>query len=340
MSSEPEKPSRPADALFNIIGGYLGTQVLYVAAKLNIFDVLRDGAKTPLEIATITASHEPSLRRLLGYLTTINILREDTDGRYATTAIGELLQSDHPQSLYSWAVLLGAPFLWRPWGELYQTIKSGEPAFDRVFGEPYFEYLGHNPEDAALFNAAMTQTSSDSYSAITEVYDFSGFTRIVDVGGGQGGLLRGILEGYPNARGVLYDQPSVVADAHEVKGSAVEDRCELVGGDMFQSVPKDGDAYIMKMIIHDWSDTEAIKILRNCRQAMSKQGKVLVVDAVLKPNNQVDGAKSADLMMLVMVTGRERTAEEFRQLYQAAGLKLTRVIPTATTHSIIEGVAI
>jgi len=313
------------------------SQVLYAAAKLALFDVLRYEPKTSQELASLTKANEPSLRRLLGYLTSVNILREDTQGRFTATELGELLQSNHPHSLYPWALLLGAPLIWKPWGELYETIKTGEPAFDRVFGEPFFQYLGHNPEDAALFNAAMTQTSSGSLSDITEVYAFSGFTKIVDVGGGRGGLLRGILERYPHIKGVLFDQPPVVADANEIKGSAVEDRCESVGGDMFQSVPMGGDAYILKMIIHDWSDEEAIEILRNCKQAMSEQGKILIVDMVLKPNNQPDPAKSPDLMMLILVTGRERTEKDFRELYEAAGLKLSRIIPTKG-QSVIVGV--
>lgn len=339
MPEETNNTPSSAELLNKMLAGYRDTQVLYVAAKLAIFDLLRDAPKTSHDLANFTQTHEPSLRRLLGYLTSINILREDIQGQFSATEVGEFLQSDHPQSLYPWALLLGAPLGWKPWGELYETIKTGEPAFDRVFGEPFFQYLGHNPEDAAIFNAAMTQTSSESLSEITEVCDFSGFTKIVDVGGGHGGLLRGILERYPHIKGVLFDQPSVVAEANEIRGSAVEDRCELVGGDMFQSVPMGGDAYIMKTIIHDWSDAKAIEILRNCKEAMIEHGKIIIVDRVLKPNNQPDPGKSADLLMLVILNGRERTEKDFQDLYEAAGLKLIRTIPTKG-QSIMEGVRI
>ncbi len=337
MSKEPENTTQPAEILNKMLGGYMQSQVLYVAAKLALFDVLRDEPKTSQELASLTKANEPSLRRLLGYLTSVNMLREDTRGRFKATEMGELLQSNHPHSLYPWALLLGAPLMWKPWGEFYETIKTGEPAFDRVFGKPFFQYLGQNPEDAALFNAAMTQTLSDSLSDITEVYDFSDFRKIVDVGGGHGVLLRGILERYPHIKGVLFDLPSVVADAKEIKGSAVEDRCEIAGGDMFQSVPMGGDAYILKRIIHGWSDKEAIEILRNCKQAMSEQGKILIVDRVLKPNNQPDPGKSPDLMMLILMTGRERTEKDFRELFEATGLRLSRIIPTKG-QSVIEGV--
>jgi hypothetical protein len=183
----------------------------------------------------------------------------------------------------------------------------------------------------------MTSASSFDLAAILNAYDFSGFTKIVDVGGGHGALLRGILERCPNAAGVLCDLPSVVAGASEIEHSSVAARCELVGTDMFQSVPAGGDAYVLKRIVHDWSDAEAARILRNCRRAIAERGRLLVIETVVKPPNQPDPAKLMDLNMLVLLTGRERTEEEFRELYTLAGFKLTRVVP-ALRLSIIEGV--
>jgi hypothetical protein len=234
---------------------------------------------------------------------------------------------------------MGEPMVWQAWGAVETAILTGEPAFNHVFGESFFAYGEHRPEEAHLFNEAMSSLSREDLPAILAAYDFSGCGTIVDVGGGQGLLLRGILERYPDTSGVLFDLPTVVKDADAFRESAVADRSQVVGGDMFRAVPSGGDTYIMKMIIHDWNDTEAIQILRNCRQAMPANGKVLVCEAVLQPSNVPDPAKWADLNMLVLVTGRERTEDEFRGLYAAAGLHLTRVIPTGGL-SILEGIPV
>ncbi|GAC1524691.1 MAG: methyltransferase [Chloroflexota bacterium] len=322
----------PEAVLYQMLGGFQVSQALSTAAKLAIFDMLRDGPKTSPELVEAVGAHAPSLRRLLRFLTTIDILTEDEQGRFAATLMGELLRSDHPQSAHPWAVLLGAPIIWQPWGDLYETVLTGQPAFERAYGEPFFTYLGHSPQDAAVFNAAMTADTS-SLSALLDGYDFSSVTRIIDVGGGQGALLRGVLERYPHTTGVLCDLPSVVMDAQVLKASAVAHRCEFIGGDMFASVPA-GDAYLLKRIIHDWSDAEAIQVLRNCRQAISDDGRLLLIERVIQPST-----RSPDLMMLILVTGRERTEEEFRDLFAAAGFRLTRVIP-GEDLSIIEGIPV
>lgn len=328
----PEDPmaAPPPGALVDqMLSGFMASQALHVAAKLAICDVLQHGAKTSDEISEAVGAHEPSLRRLLRFLRALGILVEDEQGSFAVTEAGGVLWSDHPHSLRTHALLLGARFIWRPWGALYETIMTGQPAFDHIYGEAFFEYLEHSPEEAAVFNATMTR--DNSIPAILDAYDFSGFAKIVDVGGGQGALLRGILERSPRSTGVLCDLPSVVADAHELRDSSVAARCEIFGGDMFESLPNGGDAYVMKRIIHDWSDAEATRILRNCRQAMSEQGTLLTIERIIQPSEM-----SPDLMMLILVTGRERTEEEFRELYAKAGFKVVRVIP-AGEFSLIEG---
>ena len=333
MTFSPEEPQspRPPEALLNgMLAGFMESQALHVAARLAICDVLRDGSATCGTIADAVGAHEPSLRRLLRFLVAMGILTEDGDGRFAATPLGEPLRSDHPRSLRTVALLMGAPFIWRPWGQLYEATLTGQPAFDRVYGEPFFAYLGHSPEDAAVFNELMT--SSTSVPAILGAFDFSGFMKIVDVGGGKGILLRGILERYPHATGVLCDLPSVVADAHELNASAVSARCEIVGGDMFNALPTGGDIYVLKRIVHDWSDAEAIQILRNCRQVISEHGRILLIERIIDLNDA-----SPDLMMLILVTGRERTEKEFRTLLAAASFDVGRIIP-AGEHSIIEGV--
>ena len=325
------------DALYQMAWGVRVSQALYVTAKLGILDLLCDGSKTAGEIADAIGAHEPSLRRLLRALTAIDILTTDGQGRFAATELGKLLQTDRPQSLRSNAIFAGAPFIWQAWGALDQTILTGIPAFTQVFGESFFDYVEQKPAATTLFNAAMTHSTTNDLAPLLAAYDFSTFSKIVDVGGGQGSLLRCILERYPHITGVLYDRPSVLSTADAIKNSVVAARYEFVGGDMFQSVPAGSDAYILKWIIHDWSDAEAVQILRNCRAAMRTQGKLLVVELVIKSAAGPDEAKWLDLDMLVLLTGRERTAQEFRDLYAAAGFMLTRVIP-AGKFSIIEGV--
>jgi O-methyltransferase domain/Dimerisation domain len=337
IAEEPSVAPPPGVALNQMIWGFTVSQAVYVTAKLGIVDVLRHGSASSREIAAATGASEPALRRLLRALTTVAILVEDGDGKFAATAEAELLRSDHPQSLRPWAIFMGSPFIWGPWGALDDAVVTDKPAFDQVYGEPFFTYLGHTPQDAAVFHTAMTSGSSSTLPAILQAYDFSDCTTIVDVGGGHGALLRGILERYPQATGVLFDLLPVVAEAQELKASAVAARCTFVGGDMFRSLPPGGDIYILRAILHDWSDADAIQILRNCRQAIADHGKLLVVESLLTPPNVPDIAKWLDLTMLVLLTGRERSEAGFRELYAAAGFRLTRIIPSGGP-AIIEGV--
>jgi O-methyltransferase domain len=214
---------------------------------------------------------------------------------------------------------------------------TGRPAFDRVHGAAIADYLLAHPDQAEIVNAAMTALSSNELAEILAAFDFSRFARIVDVGGGHGMLLHGILSANPRLRGVLADQPSVVASATALRTGPVADRCEIVGIDFFQAVPEGADAYIAKSVIHDWNDSDAIKILKNCWRAISRDGTMLLIERILKPANQPDPAKFVDLAMLVLASGgRERTEAEFRALLGEAGFSLIRVIPTAGALSIIQ----
>ncbi len=339
---EPEEPraSQPQGAsLSEMIWGLAMSQALYVTAKLAIIDQLQDSALSSHELAHAVGAYEPSLRRLLHALTTIDILREDENGRFTATALGEQLHADHPQSRRAMAILMGSSFVWQSWSHLHASVMTGRPAFDLVFGEPFFEYLAHAPQDGAIFNAAMTSGSHNDVPAILAAYDFSGCTTIVDVGGGHGALLRGILEHYPHLTGILCDLPAVVAAADELRKSSVANRCEFVGTDMFESVPANGDAYILKSILHDWNDAQVLHLLRNCRRAIRDHGKLVHIGTVLKPSNEPDFGKWLDLTMLVLLPGRERTEAEFRELYAAAGFHLTQVIET-DGPIIVEGVAV
>jgi hypothetical protein len=340
-SEEPKVTPGPeeGEALERLIWGFTASQAVSVAARLGIADVLRDQPKTPGEIASALGADESAVRRLLRALTTVDLFVEDERGRFAATSIGQLLESDHPRSLRAFATCFGSPLFWRSWENLHQSILTGKPAFDQVYGQPFFEYLAHTPDAGAAFNAAITSRNRGDLPAILAAYDFSGCSKIVDVGGGQGTFLRGILERYPDATGVLFDLPSVVAEARDLKESPVAARYAIVGGDMFEAIPPGGDAYILKGILHDWADAEALGILRNCRRAIVDEGRILAADLIIAPANQPDFAKWLDLNMLVTLTGRERTETEFRDLYAAAGFRLTRIIPTAGP-ALIEGVPV
>lgn len=231
-------------------------------------------------------------------------------------------------------MMMGAHFIWKPSGELEETVRTGQPSFERIYGAPFFEYMTGHPDDAAVFNGAMS-SSPDYLTAIVGAYDFSRFERIVDVGGGRGLLLAEILAANPRLRGVLYDLPAVVADALALRQEPISQRCEIIGGDFFQGVPPGADAYIMKGIIHDWNDEAALKILKNCRHAIHSDGRLLAVESVLTPSTDPRTALM-DMLMMVLTSGRERTESEFRSLLQEAGFSIVQVI-RAEGVSVIEG---
>ena len=220
-------------------------------------------------------------------------------------------------------------------GRLCCAITSGDSAFERVHGIHMFDYLAAHPEVGKLFNQGMTSISRSDVEPFLASIDLNDARRIVDIGGGAGYLLRGILEHYPHAQGVLFDLPHVVDQATEMRASAAADRCKFVGGDMFAEVPE-GDVYLMKLILHDWNDEASVRLLRNCRAAIAPGGRLLVIDQVVAPSNKPDPAKWLDLHMMVMLGGRERTEPEFRELFAAAGFTLTSVTPCGRSF-VVEG---
>jgi hypothetical protein len=338
MSEQNTQSDLPPTAqMFQFIISLMIPQAIHVAAKLGISDIVAKEPATAADLAATTQSHAPALTRLLKFLASVGIFLEDSAGKFQQTPLSDTLRADHPQSLRGAAVLFGSRFIWEPFAELSTTIATGEPAFHRVFGASAFEYLAAHPEDAAIFNAAMTSVSSVELPSVITAYDFSEFERIVDVGGGQGALLHGILSANPKLRGLLFDLPSVVADAASLRNGSIAERCEIIGGDFFQAVPEGADAYLMRVVIHDWNDEDALKILRNCRRAIPAHGKLLLVESVLKPPNRPDPGRFNDLTMLVVAPGgHERTETEFTELLRDAGFALTRVIPATGLTSIVE----
>lgn len=323
---EPQaQPVSPSMQMMQILWpGALAAQAVHVGAKFALADLVASGPKSIEQLADATRTDRLSLGRVLRALTSLGIFVEDREGRYRQTALSETLRSDHPESMRTFAMMLGSHFVWRPCGELEETVRTGQPSFESIYGAPFFEYLARHSDDAAVFNAAMS--SSPKYlAAIVEAYDFSKFGRIVDVGGGHGLLLAAILSANPHLRGVLYDLPAVVAGASGLRQEPTKQRCEIVGGDFFQGVPPGADAYVLKGIIHDWNDQAALKILKNCRQAISPNGTLLLVETVLSPATDPAGALM-DMLMMVLTRGRERTEPEFRSLLEEAAFSMGHVI--------------
>jgi hypothetical protein len=334
---QPEKQIQGAEQMLQIIGGFWISRAVYVIAKLGIPDLLTSGPRTADELAQSTETHAPSLYRLLRALTSVGVLKSEPEGRFALTPVSQTLVTDAPGSLRWFAVSELGQEHYPAWGNLMHSVKTGEIAFDNHFGVDIWNYFQKNPEDAAVFNDSMTGVTAAANESIMSLYDFSSFNKVVDVGGGHGGLITSILKSNPQAKGVLFDAPQVVSGARsKIEAAGLGDRCETIGGNFFQSVPEGGDAYIMKWIIHDWDDEKAIHILKNIRSQIPSHGKLILVDCVVPEGDEPHFSKFIDLNMLVMTGGKERTEQEFQQLLAASGFKLLRVIPTGVPTHIVE----
>lgn len=328
----------PQAALMQLLIGYWISQPIYIAAKLGIADLLRDGPRSTDELARATDAHAESLYRILRASAAMGIFAETENSRFENTPMSQLLRSDIPGSLRGWALWSGDPWHWRAWGALMHTVKSGERAFDHVHGKTFWEYLAEDPEAADTFNGAMSGNAVQQWGAVIPAYDFSRIETLVDVGGGEGQLLATILQENPRLRGVVFDQPSVVERAAmRLEQLGLSDRCETAAGDFFDAVPAGADGYILTAIIHDWDDESARRILANVRQAIAPGGKLLVIELVVPPGNEFGFAKFADIEQLTCFAGKERTAEEYRELLASAGFALKRILPTAGPASVIEG---
>jgi hypothetical protein len=316
--------------LFRLIGGYQVSQAISVAARLRISDVLATGPMSLDELAAASGTDTRALARLMRALTALGLYTAD-GGTFANTELGAALRADAPRSAAGWARFIGTGSYWQTYAALEQSVRTGDTAFSILHGEPVWEYRARHPDEQDAFDAAMTSMADAVSSAVVAAYDFSRYGTVVDVGGGHGRLLLGILERYPTVKGVLFDQTDVVAGASA-------DRFQVVGGDFFDSVPG-GDALVLKSVIHDWADAESIAILRNCRQALRPGGRVLLVEQLLDLSPDPVRTAFSDLNMLIMTGGRERTTDEYRTLLAAAGLELVDTVATASPTFVIEAAA-
>ena len=331
----------PPIAMLQLISGFWIARCIYVTAKLGIADLLKDGPKTAAELATATGTDTPSLFRCLRALASVGVLNHDAENRFANTPVSETLRSDIRGSLRAFAMTELGEEHYPAWGELLHSVRTGEIAFNKAFGVDIWEFFAKHPDNAKIFNDAMSGMTAQANEAILSEYDFGSIGTLMDVGGGHGGLITSILQRHANMRGILFDAPQVIDGAKApVDASGVGDRCQLVGGNFFESVPSGADAIILKWIIHDWNDEQCVTILKNCHRALPEDGKLILVEAVVPATNEPHFSKFIDLNMLVMTGGRERTEEEFRALYEASGFRLTRVVPTESPFSVIEGLKV
>ena len=340
---EQQVSGPPPDAqLLQIVGGAFLSQAAYVAAKLGITDLLADGAKSIEYLSVATGTHERSLYRVLRALAAAKVFTELEDKRFANTPVSELLGSDHPRSLRDATIWMNEEPHWRVYGHLMHSVKTGETAWEHVHGEPVFQYLFQtNKELGDIFNRAVTSYSHQSIGPVLDAYDFSDVTVIADIAGGYGHLLAAVLASNPRAKGILFDLASVLEGAPSMlKSYGVPDRVEIVPGDFFREIPVRADLYILKHIIHDWDDDRNRTILENIRRNMPDHARVLIVDAVVPDPNEPHFSKIIDLEMLMAPGGVERTASEFAELLDSAGLRLNRIIPTAGPVSIVEAVKV
>ncbi|QGQ25207.1 methyltransferase [Gimesia benthica] len=322
--------------LDQMITGYWTSQAIYAAAKLGIADLLVDNPQTAAQLAAATDTNAGALYRVLRALASIGIFEENEQQEFTLTPMAEFLRSDVPGSKRALAMMSGDE-QFQCWSEIMYSVKTGKTSFDKVFGQPIFEYLSQHEDKGQIFDQAMMGIHGRETGEIMQAYDFSGIQTLVDVGGGNGSNITHILQQYPEMQGILFDLPHVVERAQpHIEAAGLSERCEIVGGNFFEAVPGNADAWFMRHIIHDWDDEKSLTILKNCHTAMPADAKLLVVESVIPAGNEPFAGKFLDLVMLMIPGGKERTAEEYRSLFAEAGFELTRIIPTESELSIIE----
>jgi hypothetical protein len=333
----------PGLTLLQMAGGFNISQIIYVTAKLGLADLLKDEPKTLGELADATGASPVGLYRLLRGLMALGLFTQDDQARFNTTETGSYLRADHPHTVRPVILFHVGEVSWQAWGNFLYSVKTGEAAFQHTFGMNLFDYATVNPQFGEIFNNAMAGMTGNMLEELIAGYDFSPFEQVVDVGGGNGALLIALLKAYPSLRGLVFDLPAAANQALPLLAEAgVGERSAVIGGDFFKSVPAGGDVYLLKSIIHDWDDSSACEILKNCAQAMSKEARLLIVEGLIPEKVEANPSHLVqvifDLRMLTMTPGgKERTETEFRQLFRRAGLELGRVI-TLPRWKILEGV--
>jgi hypothetical protein len=340
IESQPTEEERTAaTTILGMIWGIHVSRAVYAVAELGIPDLLEAGPMSSESLARATGTHEPSLYRVLRLLAALGVFREDQARSFSLTILGDRLRSDSPASMRAWALLHEALGGVRAFEYTLETVRTGEPGLKLAHSMPTFEFLARDPDRAAAFDAAMSERTAAFAPSVAATYDFSDMRTVVDLGGGQGTLLAAILHRHPHLQGVLFETPTVAGRATAaLSRTDLADRCEVVAGDFFGRIPERADAYVMANVLHDWDDSRAIDLLDNCRRAMAKHSKVLIVERLIPDDlTQAVPVLLSDLNMLVFTGGQERTNGEYDKLLEAAGLTMGRVQPVAPPYGVIEG---
>lgn len=344
-ASKPHQTENPdslslAMTLREMFTGYWVSQSIYAIAKLGVADLLGDGPREIEQLARSLRVDQRALYRIMRTLASYGLFAEDHDHRFRLTPLGSLLQTGIPGSMRSMAIWNGE-LPYRAWGAVMHTLETGQPALKHALGMKLFDYLSQDPESRRVFDEAMTGLSVQVSQAVVSAYDFSGIKRIVDVGGGQGSLVAAILAAHEQMNAVLFDLPPAVENARkQIDAAGLASRCEVVGGDFFEHVPAGADCYILASVIHDWDDEHSLRILQQCREAMDRGSRLLLVECVIRDSSEPRFSKLLDLQMLVVTGGRERTETQFKELLTAAGFRVSSVIQTTAPECVIEAVAI
>jgi hypothetical protein len=332
MSNQPN----PVDITMQLATGYIVSSCMNAVTRLKIADLLAGGPKAVARLTAETNVNEDILYRVLRALASAGVFVETEPRTFANTPMSEVLRTDVPGSMWPMVLWMCDPLHFDVYRDMMPTLKDGKPGIEHVFKKPAFDVIFSNEELARVFNNAMTTFSALVIPAVLEAYDFSGIDTLADIAGGHGFVLTSILKKYPQMKGVLFDLDHVVAGARQrIEEMNLTNRLELIAGDFFRSVPP-ADAYVMKHIIHDWDDEKSTAILKNCAMHLKPGGKVILIEAVLTPGNEPSLGKWIDIEMFMMPGGRERTEQEFRDLFSKAGLQLTRVVPNKSPLSVVE----
>ena len=331
----------PSAAMLQIMTGFRVSRATHVAAKLGVADLLKDGPKSSEELAQLTDTHAPSLYRVMRALASAGVFGQDEQGRFTLTPVAATLRSDVPNSLRALAIMNLGEERYQAWGDLMHSVRTGEIAFNRVFGMGLWEYYSQHPEQAKIFDESMANFIAAHNAAVLASYPFSAIDTLVDVGGGNGSFIISALQANPRMKGVLFDLPHVAEQARKrIADAGLAERCEIIGGDIFTSVPEGGTAYILSQIVHDWDDDRAIAILESCHLAMKDKAKLLLVERILPARAEqsvaLQRAFMLDVHMMATTGGRERTEAEYRALLDTVGFRMTKVVPTQSEMSVLE----
>ena len=343
MATTETLPQRPQqqdiERMMQLTTGMVISAALQPIARLKIPDLLADGPHHVSQIAAESGTNEDALYRVMRLLASVGVFAELPGKVFAITPMSQLMRSDVPGSLRDMILWISNRFHFQVFGDLEHSLRTGQPAVEKVFGKPAFEAIFGDPEVAYDFNLAMTCLSRRIAPALLEVYDFSKIGTLMDVAGGHGAVLCEILARYPNMKGILFDIPNVIEEATcHICELKMEERCQTIRGDFFAEIPPGADAYYMQHILHDWNDDRSLKILANCRRALEGRpnGRLLIVDSVVPETSDPHPSKWLDMAMLLMPGGRERTRPEWDALFARAGFEITGIFPMKAAESLIE----